>query len=162
MGISDVSPKLTDLAASYREATAAAGVAERSGIAVLRFGDLGLYKLLFDAGHNGRIDAHIDRWIGPLLRYDQEHKSQLCQTLSEFLCGDNQADTARVLSIHPSTLKYRLGRIREVLGQDYTAAEARFNIQLALRLRESSAAIDGRAEPRRAGRGTPLSRRRGS
>ena len=137
VGISDVDGDLSDLALAYREAAAAAVLAQRTDGTVLRFADLGLHKLMFDVPHSDRIDDHIDRWIGPLLRYDQAHRAQLCDTLTQFLRGEGHNDTARALSIHPSTLKYRLGRIRDVLGLDVAEPEARFNIELALRLRRS-------------------------
>ena len=50
---------------------------------------------------------------------------------------------------HPSTLKYRLNRIREVLGHDFTRPEVRFNIELALRLRECSESLAAMAVEQR-------------
>jgi len=55
-------------------------------------------------------------------------------TLSEYLeCGGNYDATARVLSVHRSTLKYRLRRIREVSGYDLRLPDTQFNLQLAAR-----------------------------
>lgn len=96
---------------------------------------------MFDAHHGERTDEHVERWIGPLLRYDAEHGTCLRETLAQYLRGENQHDTAQALSIHPSTLKYRLNRIRELLGHDVTRADARFNLELALRLRECTESL---------------------
>jgi hypothetical protein len=141
VGVSDVCPDLADLARAHREASAAAVLAERRGLAVLRFADLGLHRIMFDARHGERADEHVERWIGPLLRYDSEHGTCLCETLAQYLRGENQHDTAHALSIHPSTLKYRLNRIRELLGHDVTRADERFNLELALRLRECTESL---------------------
>jgi DNA-binding PucR family transcriptional regulator len=55
-------------------------------------------------------------------------------TLSSYLdCGGSYDDTAEVLTIHRSTLRYRLQRIREVSGFDLNDVEARFNLHVATR-----------------------------
>ena len=63
--------------------------------------------------------------------------------------GDGQQSIARALSIHPSTLKYRLRRIREYSGADLAQPDMRFNIELALRLDEGLATIRDGAPPDR-------------
>jgi sugar diacid utilization regulator len=141
VGISDAREDLTTLDAAGREAASAALLAGRIGAAVLNFADLGLYKLMFDTSYGERVEQHVERWIGPLVRYDAEHGTPLCATLREVLGGASQAEAADSLSIHVSTLKYRLDRIREVLADDFREPEARFNIELALRLRESMKAL---------------------
>jgi DNA-binding PucR family transcriptional regulator len=134
IGVSDQRPGLDDLEASYREALTAAAVSERIGTEILRFGDLGLYRLFFDAQHADRIEEHIERWLGPLLRYDTRHHTELVDTLAAHLAGTSREEVAARLYIHPSTLKYRLRRIREIFSPDFADAESRFNIELALRL----------------------------
>lgn len=134
IGISDPRPSLEDLDAPYREALTAVAVSERVDTEVLRFGDLGLYRLFFDAQHADRIEEHIERWLGPLLRYDTRHHTELVETLAAHLAGRSREEVAARLFIHPSTLKYRLRRIREIFSPDFADAESRFNIELALRL----------------------------
>ena len=121
---------------AYQEALVAVAMARRCPSRLLRFLDLGLHRLLFDTDNADRVDEHVERWIGPLLRYDAENKARLVETLACYLAGDGHQVTARRLAIHPSTLKYRLGRIRSILGVDFTHPETRFNIELALRLTE--------------------------
>ncbi len=135
-GISDPRPDLTDLAAAHREALMAVALAEDGQSDIVRFADLGLHRLLFDVEHADRVEDHVDRWIGPLVRYDADHRACLVATLTEFLAGGGQRECADTLSIHPSTLKYRLRRIREILGVDFTKPDVRFNIELALRLND--------------------------
>ena len=134
IGISDPRPGLEDLDAPYREALTAAAVSERVGRGVLRFGDLGLYRLFFDTDHADRIEEHIERWLGPLLHYDAQHHTELVETLAAHLTGASREEVAAQLFIHPSTLKYRLRRIREIFNLNLSEPESRFNIELALRL----------------------------
>ena len=48
-------------------------------------------------------------------------------------CGGNYDASALALSVHRSTLKYRLRRIREVSGHDIGHADVQFNLQVATR-----------------------------
>jgi DNA-binding PucR family transcriptional regulator len=145
VGVSDPRSSLGDLEGAHREALMAMTLAERHGWPVLRFADVGLYRLLFDVEHIDRVDEHVERWLGPLLRYDAAHHTQFVKTLTTYLTGSGHQEAARALSIHPSTIKYRMRRIREILGFDFTQGEARFNVELAVRLDEARQRIrDGR------------------
>jgi DNA-binding PucR family transcriptional regulator len=135
IGISDPRPDVGDLEPAYREAVTAAALGEQGSAGVLKFADLGLHRLLFDTANADRVAEHVERWIGPLLRYDEDHHAQLVETLGCFLDGEGLRGVAGTLSIHPSTLKYRLGRIREILDLDLGDADVRFNVELAVRLR---------------------------
>jgi DNA-binding PucR family transcriptional regulator len=134
IGISDSCDSLRHLQSAYRQARQAVALAESMPCGSLRFADLGLYRLLFDVDHSRRIDEHVDRWVGPLLRYDAAHHARLVETLACYLTVTRNEEVARDLSIHPSTLKYRLHRIREILEFDFMLPEVRFNVELALRL----------------------------
>ena len=55
-------------------------------------------------------------------------------TLGHYLdYGGNYEATAQALSVHRSTLKYRLQRIREISGHDLASPDTQFNLQLASR-----------------------------
>jgi sugar diacid utilization regulator len=138
IGISDSCSSLRHLQEAYRQARQAVALAESLPCRSLRFADLGLYRLLFDVDHSHRIDEHVERWLGPLLRYDATHHARLVETLARYLTVTTRnEEVARDLSIHPSTLKYRLRRIREILEFDFMLPEVRFNVELALRLAQT-------------------------
>jgi hypothetical protein len=50
--------------------------------------------------------------------------------------GGNAAAMARALHLHPQTIRYRLGRLRELFGEALSDPDARFELELALRSRE--------------------------
>lgn len=59
-----------------------------------------------------------------LERYDRETQSELRETLSVYLQQErNQLLSAKVLHIHPNTMRYRLGRIMELTGLTLTDPE---------------------------------------
>jgi sugar diacid utilization regulator len=99
---------------------------------VTLFDDLGIYKILGTAGNTSGMERFVTEWLGSLIDYDAEHGAPLVLTLSEYLdCGGNYDASARALSVHRSTLKYRLRRIRQVSGHDLGRPDVQFNLQVA-------------------------------
>ena len=121
---------------SYREAELALRIQQVSGgpEQVTLYDDLGVYKILAAAKDTVPVERFVDEWLGRLIGYDSAHGSQLVLTLSEYLeCGGNYDASAKALSVHRSTLKYRLNRIRQVSGYDLSLPDNQFNLQLATR-----------------------------
>jgi DNA-binding PucR family transcriptional regulator len=98
------------------------------------FEDLGVYKLLAEIADIGSVEAFVQRWLGALLDYDTGKNGQLVETLTAYLeSGGSYDATARAISTHRSTLRYRLQRVREITGYDLSDPDTRFNLQLATR-----------------------------
>ena len=96
------------------------------------FDDLGIYKILATAGDTSAMERFVTEWLGPLIDYDAERGTRLVLTLSEYLDrGGSYAASAKALSVHRSTLKYRLQRIRQVSGYDLALPDVQFNLQVA-------------------------------
>ena len=86
------------------------------------------------ANDTASVERFVDEWLARQIDYDSAHGTQLVLTLSEYLeCGGNYDASARALSVHRSTLKYRLNRIRQVSGYDLGLPDNQFNLQLATR-----------------------------
>lgn len=122
------------------------GAALNIGI-VVRFEDLGVYRLLAGDGDPGELHRYVEECLGPVLAYDKEHGSQLVRTVATYLeTGCSLERAARELFIHRSTLKYRLARAGELLGKDLTDPEVRFNLQLAARTLTALEALNAGGE----------------
>lgn len=121
---------------SYRQARLALRmqVATGSPEQVTVFDDLGIYQLLSQIRDMSTVDKFIHRWLGALISYDATKDAQLIDTLVAYLeCGGNYDLTAKALSLHRSTLRYRLQRIREMSGHELNDPDTRFHLQLATR-----------------------------
>lgn len=101
---------------------------------VAHIDELGIYGLLFDHQRTGDLHAFALRWLGPLLDYDRKHRSELIPTLAALFRQRSLTDAAASLHIHISTLKYRVGRIEEILGRSVEDWDNVFNLELALRV----------------------------
>jgi DNA-binding PucR family transcriptional regulator len=67
-----------------------------------------------------------------------EGHEQLLETLEAWL--DHQRHTPRAaaqLHVHPQTVRYRLAKLRELLGDALERADQRFELELALRVRRA-------------------------
>jgi DNA-binding PucR family transcriptional regulator len=137
IGIGSAAVTPSELPRSFAEAQRALQVQAESmsPYGGRRFEDLGLYRILDRAGDRPEVHDFVMEWLGPLLTYDREKNADLVTTLTHYLdCGGNYDDAAQSLTIHRSTLRYRLGRIRDISGRDLQDVEDRLNLHLATRI----------------------------
>jgi sugar diacid utilization regulator len=96
--------------------------------------EFGASRFLLSVMPNADIDEFVTSTIGPLLPAHGERFSDLFLTAEAFINASGRfQQTASLLNIHVSTLRYRLNRIAEILARDFGDAETRFDVQLAIR-----------------------------
>jgi hypothetical protein len=90
--------------------------------------------LLFDG--QAIADSIAARRLAPLEELTPGSRQRLEQTALAYLSHKgNAAAAARVLHLHPQTVRYRLARLRELLGDALDDPEAHFELEVALRRR---------------------------
>jgi hypothetical protein len=130
VGEGDEVASLREAPRSYRQALTALRVAAGAPTRVARWGELGADRLLA-ALPAGALDDLPDG-LRTMLSGGHE---QLVETLEIYLdhAGDAKA-TAAALSVHRTSLYYRLHRIEELAGVDLSSGEDRLMCHMALRL----------------------------
>jgi sugar diacid utilization regulator len=135
IGLGDVRPTVADAACSYHESRRAAAIARavRSSDPVARFSQVGVFGLLSQIK-----PADLKNSLHPgllVLRNAGESGELLIQTLTTYLdlAGDVKA-TASALSVHRTTLYYRLGRIEELANVDLNNGNDRLTLHLGLKI----------------------------
>jgi sugar diacid utilization regulator len=118
LGMSACHRGLPSIARAYSEATEAAEIADRLGI---RGRAVGLEDVLVD--HLLRASDYAQRILveamQPVVDYDRQHGAALIATLNAYIqTRFNLTKSAGLLSVHPNTVVYRLGRIHELAGRD--------------------------------------------
>jgi hypothetical protein len=81
--------------------------------------------------------AFVQARLAPLDGLGERERQRLLDTLEAWL--DHQRHTPRVaaqLHVHPQTVRYRLSKLRELLGEQLERADGRFELELALRVRK--------------------------
>lgn len=146
IGLGGKTRGVEDFPRSHREALLALHLQRESGRSpgVTVFDELGVYRLLATTGDPQEVERYVQDWLGSLIDYDVARHSELVDTLHQYLESGGHYDTAaHALSIHRSTLKYRLQRIRQVSGHDLADPEVGFNLQLACRAWKTLQALKG-------------------
>ena len=137
IGVGSAAVTPSELPRSFAEAQRALQVQRESmsPYGGRRFEDLGLYRILDRASDRPEVHDFVMEWLGSLLSYDRKKNANLVTTLTHYLdCGGNYDAAAESLTIHRSTLRYRLGRIRDISGRDLQDVDDRLNLHLATRI----------------------------
>ncbi|MDQ0286718.1 DNA-binding PucR family transcriptional regulator [Desulfofundulus luciae] len=136
IGIGRCCDRLTGLAQSYREAEQALKIGRRvkGGNGIFDFQQLGIYSLLLSFG-NKEVKESCRESLAKILDYDSANKAELIKTMEVYLdCNENISKTAEKLYIHPNSVKYRLERIKEILGKDpFSNGEEKLYYYLSLK-----------------------------
>jgi sugar diacid utilization regulator len=96
----------------------------------------GVYRLLFRAliSDPEEVRSFYRDTVEPLVRYDDQYRSDLLGTLEEYLASDcNMNATARSIFAHRHTVAYRLDRIKELTGLDPQISEDRERLGLGIK-----------------------------
>ncbi len=105
-----------------------------------RLRDIGVHRLLLPGAEGG--DPEFEE---PLRRIEDAQDGlgfDAVGTLVGYLdSGGNYRRTARDLTVHVNTLRYRLTRIAEIIQADLHDPEQRFRLLLAARLRAGRRAL---------------------
>ncbi|MES5817237.1 helix-turn-helix domain-containing protein [Streptomyces sp. RG80] len=128
-GVGEARSGLTDLAASWQEASAAAraALAEPALGPVAEWSHIGPYRLLTSLP----ADTAQDPAVRPLL--SPAHR-ELARTAEIYLdCAGQAGRTAAELGIHRQTLYYRLSRVEQLTGLDLDDGEDRLLLHMALK-----------------------------
>jgi len=102
---------------------------------VTHYDDLGLLRFAQVSETSIGIRSYCIDMLGPLIEHDEHSPACLLRTLRVFLdSNQNHAETARALGIHYNSLRYRLKRIRELVGDIFAQPQKRLAIEVALHL----------------------------
>lgn len=115
---------------------------ERSG-QLIRYEDLGIYRLLLQIGDMSQLSLFAAEVLGPLLDYDATHKVDLITTLSTYLSQhESLKQTARLLRLHVNTVAYRIQRVQQLTELDLADPEERLLAHVAMKIIEVRGAGD--------------------
>lgn len=135
-GMSGPANTLAEWPVVYNQALQAMQLGKRLQIGhIVEFNSLGVYRLLGQLEELPAVRSFTEQVIGPLVEYDEQHRSNLVQTIDYFFTHHgNISQTAEALFIHRNTLLYRLDRIQELTNHDLNQSNMRLALHLALKL----------------------------
>lgn len=137
VGVGRFYENVADLYRAYQEAKVALEISylmHRRGTLSF-FDELGVLRLIFNQGEQ-ELEDYYEETLGLIAKYDREHNTDLLATLTSFLyaSGDHNR-AAEDMFIHVNTLRYRLKKIEELLGQDLHRLDVLVNLYTALQVK---------------------------
>jgi purine catabolism regulator len=98
------------------------------------YDNLDIYPILFKLEKlNNFLPRFIDDHLGTILRYDEQHSSDLFLTLKTFYeCNCSKQKAADKLFIVRQTMYQRFQKLESLLGKDFTASDKRVSVELAI------------------------------
>jgi purine catabolism regulator len=99
--------------------------------------DLGAFQLLLSLQDDDALLSYCRSVLGPLEQGEGEYGDELVRSLDAFIEHNGHWEkAASALYCHRHTLRYRIRRIEQLTGRDFSSARDRIEFWLALRGRE--------------------------
>ena len=99
-----------------------------------KFSKLGIYYPIFSQSLDD-IKGFCEEMLGKVIAYDEKTDGELMPTLRKLLDSNvNMKSTADSLFIHVNTLYYRVNKIEELLGIDFSSMNSRVNLFIAIKV----------------------------
>ncbi|MBS3810294.1 MAG: PucR family transcriptional regulator ligand-binding domain-containing protein [Halanaerobiales bacterium] len=136
IGIGNYQKDIINLHKSYSQAKRTIQVAKKldKHNQIYFFGDLGVYKLLYQIDQKEK-NSFLKKTIDPLLKYDRTHNTELLKTLKAYFKENgNLSNVAKKIYIHYNTVHYRLKRIEKITGLNLDNPEDKLNLEIALKM----------------------------
>ena len=115
------------------------GDAPRGGDApeVASYEDLGAFQLLLSLQDDDALISYCRGVLGPVEQGEGEYGDELLRSLDVFIEHNGHWEkAASALYCHRHTLRYRIRRVEQLTGRDFSKARDRIEFWLALRGRE--------------------------
>lgn len=104
---------------------------------LITWDELGIYAILSLLPKHAIVDKFLNRYVMPLVHYDEAHSSSLIKTMKVyFQTGCNMKLTAGAMYTHYNTVVYRLDKVKALLGISFDDPEAQLKLQLGLKIYE--------------------------
>jgi purine catabolism regulator len=135
IGVGSVVRDLDAVRRSFAEAAHAAEAAQGSPEVkpYYELPDVQLRGLLYVLGGDPRLQAFVERTLGPLLDYDAKNDTELVAALAIYLAnGRNKSAAAEAAHLSRQAFYQRLTTIEKVLGVDLDSAEATTSLHAAV------------------------------
>ena len=104
---------------------------------VASYADLGAFQLLLSLQDDDALSSYCRSVLDPIERGEGEYGDELVRSLDVFIEHNGHWEkAANALFCHRHTLRYRIRRIEQLTGRDFSNARDRIEFWLALRGRE--------------------------
>lgn len=134
IGVSNFNRNLSQLHDTIKEAIVANSACLTLDQSVVLYEKLGVYKLLYQLKSDIRLSRYRDEILNPIIEYEKNNNISLLETAKVLIENDgDMKKTAEVLFLHINTVRYRIDKIKSILGQE--SSQLKFFEQLSLAIK---------------------------
>lgn len=132
VGIGEPIHRFETLPDAYHSALSAQRCADLQMQDLINFSQMGFYRLLYSVPNEELLRSYYYDTVGCLLDYDKEHEGRLTETLFRYLLTNGSlTEVASQMFTHRNTINYRMGKVREITGCNFSTATDRMPYLLA-------------------------------
>ncbi|MEH7391423.1 PucR family transcriptional regulator [Bacillus sp. JJ1474] len=136
IGIGNYYASPLGLGKSHRDAIRSINIGERmyGTNKITAIYELGIYEII-EQLPNYILEDFTSDFLAQLNQYDNKHQLDLVKTVELYLdVNESFTETGKMLFVHPNTVKYRIEKIKEILGfNPFKEPEQKLNFHLALK-----------------------------
>jgi sugar diacid utilization regulator len=142
--VSRLNPGLLSIADAYKETKLLSLIVQaRNGLDPIYFAEHYRRELLLYGSLEQKKADHLRRLILPRELLEESGQGSLYETLKALALNEyNREQTAKELHIHRNTLRYRINRIEQLLGESLSSRSIQFWIQVAFDLESIAQNVD--------------------
>lgn len=131
IGVSSLHSSLVELDQGIKESLFAQKTGEVSNETFNYFNDTGIYSILMPFVDEPWMHNFYNRIIHPIKSYDEKYNTELFDTAIKYIENDGKIiETANAFFLHKNTIRYRIGKIKELLNME--DCEGSFYEQLSI------------------------------
>lgn len=131
VGLSNVHRSLDQFARGLHEVFFAVKSSKSNSIASTNYSNIGIHQILLPFIDNEWMIDYSRQIIQPLRDYDDKYHTQILETAISYIDNDqNIKRTSEALFQHDNTIRYRIKKIKEILGMEN--CDGSFNEQLSV------------------------------
>ncbi len=129
-GISNVHEKAENMRYAFSECIFAAEYAAKYMQSCVRFSEIGIYRVLMPYSTDYWMKQYCTSILEPIMAFDREYGSELFRTMEVYVEKEfDVIETANALHLHKNTVRYRIKKVKEILGIE---ERARIEEELAI------------------------------
>lgn len=133
IGVGDTIKGLENQDINFMRAYSACKIAGRKKEHILKYQELGLYKLLVNIGDKEVLTDFYKDSLGKLIEYDKKNGTDYYKFIKTFIeCNGHQGDVSQKLFIHRNTVNNYVKKAEEIMGLDLASWDGKAKLYAAL------------------------------
>ena len=132
IGVGSQVTDISNLHIAYKRAKSAAIMAEKCKREIVRFDDMGIFRILMSVEDKQLLKEISEELLSPLIERDKDRNSNYIETLDSYLRNDGsiQAVSAEMFT-HRNTVIYRIKNIKSILNTNFDTLDEKMQYHIA-------------------------------